>query len=52
VTINGKNAGTVWSLPFDFPIGRLLKKGANHIEIDVTNLTANRIADYDRRKIE
>jgi hypothetical protein len=52
VTINGKKAGTVWSLPFEIPVGRFLKKGNNHIEIEVTNLPANRIADYDRRKIE
>jgi hypothetical protein len=52
VTINGENAGTVWSLPSEITIGRFLKKGNNHIDIEVTNLPANRIADYDRRKIE
>ena len=52
VTINGKKVGTVWSLPFEIHVGQFLKKGTNHIEIDVTNLPANRIADYDRRKIE
>ena len=52
VIINGEKVGTVWSLPFEIPVGRFLKKGNNHIEIDVTNLPANKIADYDRRKIE
>ena len=52
VTINGQKVGTVWSLPFEIPVGRYLKKGKNHIELDVTNLPANRIADYDRRKVE
>lgn len=50
VTINGQNVGTVWSLPFEIPVGRYLKKGTNHLELDVTNLPANRIADYDRKK--
>jgi len=52
VTINGKNAGIVWSLPFEIPVGQFLKKGSNRLEIEVTNLPANRIADYDRRKKE
>jgi len=51
VTINGQKVGTVWSLPFEIPVGRYLKKGTNHLELDVTNLPANRIADYDRKKI-
>ncbi|MCX6239754.1 MAG: glycosyl hydrolase [Bacteroidia bacterium] len=52
ITINGRKVGTVWSLPTEIHVGRFLKKGSNHIEIDVTNLPANRIADYDRRKVE
>jgi hypothetical protein len=52
VTINGKNVGTAWSLPFEIAVGKYLKKGGNHLQIDVTNLPANRIADYDRRKVE
>jgi hypothetical protein len=32
-------------------IGGFLKTGKNLIEIEVTNLPANRIADYDRRGI-
>ena len=52
VTVNGNTVGTVWSLPFEIPIGHFLKKGSNHIQIEVTNLPANRIADYDRKKID
>jgi hypothetical protein len=52
VTINGQKVGTVWSLPFEIKVGSFLKKGTNHIELEVTNLPANRIADYDRRKVE
>jgi len=51
IKINGQNAGTVWSLPFEIPVGHFLKRGGNHIEINVTNLPANRIAYYDRRKV-
>ncbi len=52
ITINGATAGTVWSLPSEIRVGQFLKKGSNRIEIEVTNLPANRIADFDRRKIE
>lgn len=49
VYVNGAEAGTVWSVPFAIEIGKLLKPGVNHLDIDVTNLPANRIADYDRK---
>jgi hypothetical protein len=38
--------------PFRLDISGLLKTGANTIEIEVTNLSANRIRDLDRRKVE
>ncbi len=49
VKVNGKDAGKVWSVPFTIEIGNLLQTGKNTLEIDVTNLPANRIADYDRK---
>lgn len=49
VYVNGAEAGTVWSVPFAIEIGKFLKPGVNHLDIDVTNLPANRIADYDRK---
>ena len=49
VKVNGKDAGKVWSVPFSIEIGELLQPGVNTLEIDVTNLPANRIADYDRQ---
>lgn len=52
VTVNGSQAGTVWSVPYTIEIGKWLKPGKNHIDIDVTNLPANRIADYDRRGVK
>ena len=49
VKVNGHEAGKVWSVPFTIEIGRFLHQGTNILEIDVTNLPANRIADYDRK---
>jgi len=52
VIINGQYAGTCWSVPFSIRIGDFLKEGTNRIEIEVTNLPANRIADYERRNVK
>ncbi|MDR0756253.1 MAG: glycosyl hydrolase family 2 [Tannerella sp.] len=52
VKINGEKAGVLFSVPFEVNIGQWLKNGENTIEIEVTNLPANRIADYDRRGVE
>lgn len=52
VRVNGKEAGTVWSVPYVINIGHLLKPGVNTMEIDVTNLQANRIRDYEKRGVE
>lgn len=52
VKINGMAVGKLWSVPFTIRVGRYLKPGVNHLEIDVTNLPANRIADYERRGVE
>ena len=52
VRVNGKAAGVLLAHPFRLDISGLLKTGANTIEIEVTNLSANRIRDLDRRKVE
>jgi hypothetical protein len=53
VTINGQYAGMIWSLPYRLEIGKYLNIGkTNTITIDVTNLPANRISDYDKRGVE
>lgn len=52
VRINGEVADTLYAVPFETRIGSLLKEGENKIEIEVTNLPANRIADFDRRGVE
>lgn len=52
VRINGEAADTLYAAPFETRIGSLLKEGENSIEIEVTNLPANRIADFDRNGVE
>lgn len=52
VKINGKPAGKVWSVPFTLSVGKFLTPGLNTLEIDVTNLQANRIADYERQGVD
>ncbi|WP_220399537.1 glycosyl hydrolase [Filimonas effusa] len=51
VWVNGKDAGFIWSIPFERRIGDLLKDGSNEIKIEVVNLMANRIRYMDRNKI-
>jgi hypothetical protein len=44
VRINGVDAGTVWAQPYRLEdIGKLLVRGPNKIEIEVTNLWPNRL---------
>lgn len=52
VRVNGKEAGTLFAVPFETNIGQLLVNGENILKIEVTNLPANRIADYDKRGVE
>jgi hypothetical protein len=51
VCINGKKAAALFALPMRARVGRCLKKGINTIEIEVTNLSANRIRDLEVRKV-
>ena len=51
IIINGKDAGLIWSLPFETKIGKYLHEGQNTISIEVCNLMANRIRYMDQRKI-
>ncbi|WP_071147321.1 alpha-L-rhamnosidase [Bacteroides ihuae] len=52
VRINGKEIATLWAVPFRLLIGKYLRSGQNTLEIEVTNLPANRIADMDRRGVD
>jgi len=52
VRVNGKEVATLFALPYHCLIGKYLHSGVNIIEVEVTNLAANRIADMDRRGIK
>jgi hypothetical protein len=52
VRINGRDTGTIFAIPYTAHVGEYLQVGENTIEIEVTNLPANRIADYDRRGVQ
>ena len=52
VVINGEEVATLWSVPFRVPVGKYLRPGINLLEVYVTNLQSNRIADYDRRGVK
>ena len=51
VSLNGKYIDTLWFAPFKINIGPYLTKGTNTIQIDITNLAANRIRDLDINKV-
>ncbi|MEJ2050792.1 MAG: hypothetical protein P8Y60_13320 [Calditrichota bacterium] len=51
VRLNGKEVSTVWSIPFQCRVGDALQEGENTLEVEVTNLGANRIAYMDRQGI-
>jgi hypothetical protein len=48
VKLNGKNLGKYWSLPFRVPVTADLLSTTNKLEIEVTNLSANRIRYLDK----
>jgi hypothetical protein len=53
VRLNGQDLGTAVSVPFTVQAaGELLKPEGNRLEIEVTNLSANRIRDLDIRGVE
>ena len=50
VRLNGRRLGTVFTAPYRLPAGPLKPRG-NLLEVEVTNLSANRIRDLDLRKV-
>ncbi len=52
VRLNGREIATAWSLPFRVHLGAAVQPGRNVLELDVTNLAANRIRDLDRRGVK
>jgi hypothetical protein len=43
VIVNGKNCGVIWTAPYRADVTTAIKKGANSVEIRVTNTWANRL---------
>jgi hypothetical protein len=43
VRVNGKDLGVLWKPPFRMEVTEAVKAGMNHVEIQVTNLWANRL---------
>ena len=52
IVLNGEEVGAIWSFPFNISVGKYLRKGENKLEISVTNLSANRLRDLDKRKMK
>ena len=52
VSLNGEPVGNAWSLPFTLRLPGNLRPKGNLLEIEVTNLPANRIRDLDLRKVD
>ncbi len=48
IRVNSQDAGALVALPFRMPIGKLLHPGTNTLEVEVTNLTANRIRALEK----
>ena len=43
VRLNGIDLGTLWARPFRLDVTAALRNGANHLEVEVTNLWPNRL---------
>lgn len=51
VSINGQDVGHLIAGPWQVAVGKYLHPGKNRLEIDVTNLGANRVHDLDVRNV-
>lgn len=51
VKINGKDLGLLWCIPFKTIVPKDLLQKKNTIEIEVTNLSFNKVIDLDRKKV-
>jgi hypothetical protein len=49
VRLNGRDLGLLWTTPFRVRLAGALRPGENRLEVDVSNLAANRVRDLDRR---
>jgi hypothetical protein len=51
VKINGQEVAYRFCVPYQVAVGKYLKPGKNTLEVEVTNLGANRVRDLDIRKV-
>ena len=51
VKINGVDLGLLWCIPYKTLVPKDLLQKKNSIEIEVTNLSFNRVIDLDRKKV-
>ena len=49
--MNGRPVAALWCAPFAVNVGAFLRPGLNKLEIEVTNLAANRIRDLDENHV-
>lgn len=52
IRINGHAIPVLFAHPYKISIGKYLNKGTNKLEIEVANLSANRIRDLDKRGVD
>ena len=52
VRLNGKEVATLFAVPYRIDVTQYIKKGKNKLEIEVSNLGANRISKLDREGVE
>lgn len=52
VRLNGRDVATLWCAPFSADVGAFLGPGRNLLEVEVTNVAANRIRDLDLRHVD
>lgn len=51
VYLNDRRVAVLYSVPFRTLVGTFLKPGRNRLAVEITNLSANRIRDLDRRGV-
>ncbi len=52
VRLNGHDLGTLFAVPYRIDVTDYVKMGKNKLEVEVTNLSANRIAELDRQGVK
>jgi hypothetical protein len=51
VKLNGHEVAALWCAPFQIAVGKWLQPGKNILEVEITNIAANRVRDLDIRHV-